>query len=53
MSTVIDRQLHPHIPISYSETFLKKLHGRQQVRVMHNITILLPDYELEEDMDTT
>ena len=55
LSTASDRQLCPRIPISYNETFLKKLHGRPQVRVMHNLSILLlaSDSDAGEDMDTT
>ena len=43
-----DRQLCPEIPINYSETLLKRLHGHPQVRMLHNILIPL---DLSEDTD--
>ena len=55
ISMANNRQLYPHIPISYSETFLKKLHGLPQIKVMNNLSIPLPESksEAKEDMDTT
>ena len=49
------RQLCPHIPIRYNETFLKRLHIQPQVRVMNKVFIplLTSESEVEEDMDTT
>ena len=45
----------PNLPIWYNINFLKRLQGRPQVRVMQNLSILLPESssDAEEEMDTT
>ena len=54
VSMASNRQLCPHIPLRYSETFLKKLHRQPQVKVTNNLSISLLILESEtEDMDTT
>ena len=53
-STCSDRQLTPHLPIQYNETFLQRLQGRPQVTIMPTLSIpLLLSSSNEEDMDTT
>ena len=47
-----DRQLRPHIPISYNETVLKHLHGLPQIRTIKNVSIPLPIDSSSEDTDT-
>ena len=48
VSMASDRQLCPCIPIRYSETFLKKLHGQPQVKVMNNLSIPLSRYQSQK-----
>ena len=47
-----DRQLGPHMPISYNETVLKHLHGKPQIRTLNNVSIPLPIDSSSEDTDT-
>ena len=51
-SIASDRQLRPHVPISYNETVLKCLHGKPQIRTLNNISIPLPIDSSSEDTDT-
>ena len=52
MTTVGDRQLRPHLPISYGKTLLKKLHGHQQIRTLNNMSIP-PLRVTDEDASTS
>ena len=51
-SITSDRQLRPHVPISYNETVLKHLHGKLQIRTLNNVSIPLPIDSSSEDTDT-
>ena len=56
LSNPSDRQLHPHLPLRTNKTFLMRLQGRPQVKVIPTLSIPLPESSSdseEEDMDTT
>ena len=55
ISTASNRQLCPHLPIRCNETFLQRLQGRPQVKIMPTLPIPLPESssDNEEEMDTT
>ena len=54
ITTVSNRQLRPHLPISYNETLLKRLHSHLQVRAPTNIAIFLPkDIDKDTSEDNT
>ena len=52
ISTANNRTLRPRLPISYNETLLKCLHGRSQIKTLHNLSIPLPDSSNEETQVT-
>ena len=56
VSTASDRQLCPHMPLRYNETFLMRLQGRPHIWVMPTLYLQLSESSSdseEEDMDTT
>ena len=53
LSTASCRTLRPRVPINYSNTLLKQLHRRPQIRTLNNISILLSDFSEEDVQEDT